>query len=81
MKNMVSYGGITSLVLIQSIILLCVHADDDMMLNEFSNYRELNCEHNLKTGDKICDCKNRNRVIISFMSNRSIIKKKLEKKI
>lgn len=52
-----TFSIISLFILIFSIISINVHGQ------EILEYKELNCEYSLTTGDRICDCKNRNKVI------------------
>lgn len=52
---------ISTWIFILSAIFLSVNGDE-VLVSYFSDYKEINCTYNLATGDRICDCKNRNKV-------------------
>lgn len=52
---------ISTWIFVLSAIFLSVHGDE-VSVSYFSDYKEINCQYNLMTGDRICDCKNRNKV-------------------
>lgn len=40
--------------------------DFSVLQSDGIDHSQLDCEYNLNTGDKICDCRNRNKVNITF---------------